>query len=321
MRGVLIRTGIGAFAVLAAFVFAVIWLDATVYTPQGFIETYLGALERKDADAARRLAGAPASSTSDDGFLVADVMADITAAEVVDVRESGDVTLVDVDYTADGRSGSVTFQVQRSGAILGLFPTWSFAASPYAEIDLTVRHARDFTVNGIRYVNPVQDVATTYLAFTPGVMRFAHESTLTTAATQTIVLGSPEVDRYVDVDVQANEAFVSLVAEQTRAYLDACATQQVFFPVGCPFGQAVPDPKLESLPSWSIVAYPEVQLVPTTTPGEWTVGPTTGVARLQVEVIDTYDGSVYPYDAEVSFAVGFVATFVGTAEVVVTPQL
>src|SRR5690606_13670548 len=155
---------------------------------------------------------------------------------------------------------------------------FGFAASPLAKLELTVAHARDFTVNVIRVVAPVQDIASTYLAVTPGVITVAHASALLEAEPQTIVLGSPKFERSVRVDAQANARVVELVSCQVTASLDACATQERLFPVGCPFGQVIDD-RLASSPKWSILAYPGIEIQPTNVPGEWVVPAAPGIAR------------------------------------------
>ncbi|MBO9577257.1 MAG: hypothetical protein J7480_00630 [Microbacteriaceae bacterium] len=321
MRAIWVRLAIAGGVLVVGFVAAVAILNQTVYTPAQFVRGYLDALQRHDVATALALAGpSPASSARDD-LLNEEILGQF---DIVEVTESGDedgVHTVAVDYESAGRTGRTSFQVEQGGAVLGMFPTWRFASSPLAELDLTVEHARDFTANGIRFVAPVQDVPSTYLAFTPGVLTLGHDSAFQHAAPQTIVLGTPRTERTVSIDAQANEAFVAQVDKQVHAYLDECAKQPRLFPTGCPFGHSISDPRLASDPAWSIPVYPAVTVQPTTTPGEWTVPVAPGVARLQVDIVDTYDGSVYAFDTTVDFSLGFVVTFVGATEVVLTPVL
>jgi len=316
-----IKIAIAGGLLVVGFVVAVIVLNQTVYTPASFVRGYVDALARHDVAAALAMAGPSPVSSAKDDLLAAEVLGDLESVSVAETDADGDVHTVTVDYTMDGREGRSTFRVEPASAVLGLFPTWAFASTPLAQLDLTVQHARDFTANGVRFVAPVQDVRSTYLAFTPGVIEFGHDSAYLTAESQTIVLGSPRTERRVTIDAQANDRFTSVVGEQVEAYLDGCATQQRLFPVGCPFGHAVIDPRLASAPVWTIVTYPAVTLQPTATPGEWSVPQALGTARLQVDIVDTYDGTVYPFDTQVEFSLGFVATFVGASEVVLTPVL
>jgi len=321
VRALWVRLAIAGGLLVVAFVTAVIVLNQTVYTPAGFVRGYLDALARHDVAAALAMAGpSPTSSTRTD-LLTVELLRDLDSVTIAETDVEGDVHTVTVDYRMAGRDGTAAFQVEQVGSVLGMFPTWGFAATPLAQIELTVQHARDFTANGVRFVAPVQDVPSSYLAFTPGVIVFGHESAYLRADPTTLVLGSPSIERSVLVGAQANDVFTSVVEEQVRAYLDECATQQRLFPAGCPFGHGVADPRLASAPAWSIVQYPDVVIRPTATPGEWTVPQATGVARLQVDVVDTYDGSVYAFDTQVEFSLGFVVTFVGASEVVLTPML
>lgn len=315
-----IKLAIAGGVLIGAFIVAVAVLNQTVYTPAGFVRGYLDAIARHDVVAALELAGPLPSSSAEDDLLVAEVLGELESYTVTETGNAGDVRTVAVDYRADGRTGSTTFRVEPAGSVLGMFPTWAFASSPLARLELTVQHARDFTANGVRFVAPVQDVASTYLAFTPGVIAFAHKSEFLTAPAQTVVLGAPRAPRSIEVDAQANSEFVGIVEQQVREYLDACVAQQRLFPVGCPFGQVIND-RLDSAPVWSIVSYPTVAVVPTAVPGEWHVPPAAGRVRLQVEVRSIADGEITPFDTEMDFAMGFAATFVGAREIVVTPEL
>ena len=313
-----IKLAVAGGLLVIAFVVAVAVLNQTVYTPAGFVRGYLDALARHDVNAALTLAGPLRSSSAEDDLLVEEVLVELESYTVTQTGAAADVYTLAVDYRADGRSGRTVFRVEGTGAILGLFPTWGFASSPLAELELTVQHASDFTANGVRFVAPIQDVASTYLAFTPGVITFAHKSEFLTATSQTIVLGSPRALRTIEVDAEANAEFTRIVDQQVRAYLDTCVAQERLFPAGCPFGQVIND-RLDSPPVWSIVAYPPVTIEPTAIPGEWHVPATVGTVRLQVEVRSIADGEVTPFETEMDFAMGFAATFIGAREIVVTP--
>lgn len=320
MRGLWIKIAIAGGLLVIAFIVAVVVLNQTVYTPSSFVRGYLDALARHDVKAALSLAGPLPSSSAVDDLLVAEVLGDLESYTVTETPGTGDVHAVVVEYRADGRDGRASFRVEQTGSVLAMFPTWGFASSPLAELELTVQHARDFTANGVRFVAPVQDVASTYLAFTPGVITFAHKSEFLTAPDQTVVLGSPRTQRSIGIDAQANSEFIRIVDEQVREYLDACVAQERLFPIGCPFGQVIND-RLDSAPVWSIVAYPEIMVEPTTVPGEWHVPATQGTVRLQVDVRSIADGEVSAFDTQMDFAMSFAATFVGAREIVVTPEL
>jgi len=320
VRGVLIRAAIGAGIIIVGFAIAVVVLNQTVYTPVSFVRGYVAALARHDPAAALEMAGPVPTSSSRDELLGSRIMSDIESYTVEETGEHDGVHTVVVEYRADGRNGRTTFSVSRAGGVLGIFPTWQFAESPLAQIELTVQHARDFTANGVLLVAPAAGVQTTYLAFTPGVIAFGHESELLEAATQTVVLSSPRTDRIVTVDAEANAAFLDLVDSKVRDYLDDCASQPRLFPAGCPFGQQLTD-RYVGDPAWTITAYPAISLAPTSEEGVWTVPATGGVAHLDVQVESIADGSIAPLSTDVPFTIGFVVTFIGAADVAVTPQL
>lgn len=320
MRGLWIKIAIAGGLLVIAFVVTVVVLNQTVYTASGFVRGYLDALARHDVRAALSLAGPLPSSSAVDDLLVAEVLGDIESYTLTETAGAGDTRIVAVDYRADGREGRTSFRVEPTGSVLAMFPTWSFTSSPLAQLELTVEHARDFTANGVRFVAPVQDVASTYFAFTPGVITFAHKSEFLGAAPQTVVLGSPRTPRSVSIDAQANSEFLRIVDAQVREYLDACVAQERLFPIGCPFGQVIND-RLDSAPVWSIVAYPTITVEPTPVPGEWHVPTTATTVRLQVEVRSIADGEVAPFDTQMDFSMSFTATFVGAREIVVTPDI
>lgn len=319
MRGLWIKIAIAGGLLVIAFVVAVGVLNQTVYTASGFVRGYLDALARHDVRAALSLAGPLPSSSANDDLLVAEVLGELERFELT-AAQSGDVHTVTVDYRADGRDGRTAFRVEQTGSVLGIFPTWGFASTPLAQLELTIKHARDFTANGVRFVAPVQDVPSSYLAFTPGVITFAHRSEFLSAPERSIVLGMPRSQRSVAIDARANPEFERVVAQQVALYLDECVAQERLFPIGCPFGQVIND-RLDSAPDWSIVAYPTIAVEPTAVPGEWHVPAVAGRVRLDVAVRSIADGEVTPFETEMDFAMNFTATFVGAREIVVTPDL
>ena len=319
MNGVWVRAGVAALLLIGVFAGVVAILDATVFSADGFVRTYLGMLQRKDATAALELAGPDAASTALDDLLVPERMSDLDSFALTDSPRTTGVH-VDVAYVADGKPGATGFDVVRTGSVLGFFPQWGFAASPLAEVDLTVLHTRSFTANGADLVAPAQDTEATYLAFTPGVVTFAHTSELLEASPVSVVLGEPGDIRSVQLDARANDRFRQEVQAQADAFITSCLTQHVLQPTGCPFGQEIDD-VVASEPDWSNVAFPEITIEPTPTAGEWLVPPATGVVHLSVKVQAYYDGSVTTYETDVPYDAVFVVTVTGTSTFVVTPQI
>ncbi len=330
MRTAWIRIGIAAAVLVGGFIATVAILDATVYSPAGFVRTYLDALERKDVDAALALAGPLPSSSAHGDFLSADVMPDLETDSVT--VDDGDGTLpaghrmVHVAYTSEaangvGRiTGEADFEIAPAAPVLGVFDGWAFATSPLVQVDLTVLHERQFTANGVPFVSPATDGPATYLAFAPGSLDFA-VSTKYTIAPPRIVAIDPGEPTDVELTAGATGALTDLVTARTKAYLDACAAKQQLFPDDCPFGKDLADRIAPgSSPRWTIDGYPDVVVEPTATLGRWQVVAADGTAHLHVLVQSIYDGSIGPLDTDVPFAVGYLATFTGADTIVLTPQ-
>ncbi len=326
MRGTWIRIGIAAAVLVAAFVAAVIILNGTVYSPSGFVRGYLDALARKDPKAALALAGPAPSSSALDDLLAPDVMADLSDISVTEDSDPSTLPTghrtVHVEFTADGRRGSADFEVEDAGRILGLFDAWAFSTSPLVQVDLTVLHAREFTANGAAEVTPMTDASASYLAFAPGALTFASTTKYSEATPQTVVIADPRRPVDVQLVAEANPALTDLATTEAKQYLDGCAAQTALFPQNCPFGHDIADRLAPgAAPQWTITSYPDITLTPTSTLGQWQVQPSSGVAHLRVGVKSIYDGSISTLDVDVPFQLGYVATFVGVDQLVLTPQL
>ena len=150
----------------------------------------------------------------------------------------------------------------------------------------------------------------------PGEYTFGHESSFLTAAPQLIVAVTPGSQLTATIDVQANDHFVEQVQAKVDDYLDECATQEVLFPTGCPFGQAIEN-RVISTPEWSIVEYPEVQVEPGEEFDTWTVPTASGTAHLVVDVQSLFDGSVSTFDEDVAFEVDYLITFTGPSTITI----
>ena len=267
---------------IAAFVLAlaaeggtVAGLNATVFGPGDFVRVYLDALARGDDD-------------------LGDGRHRVTFA-----------------WTAPGGDGTTTFEVERVGTRLGLFPQWGFATSPVATVALDVLHDPRFTANGV-LESSGQDAAgaVAYAVLVPGSYVLGHDGTFLQAPDVTVL--ADELGATLDsvIDVQAGPAFAAALGEEVRVHLDECAAQQVLFPTGCPFGQTITN-RIVSDPVWTIAAYPELQIAPGQEFGTWVAGPAPGTAHLVVDVKSLFDGSVTTFDEDVVFEVSYTSTIDG----------
>jgi hypothetical protein len=172
-----------------------------------------------------------------------------------------------------------------------------------------VSHDDRFSVNALQASTGLDEEGVVdYALFVPGSYEFGHESSFLAADPQTLVIDSPAVGTELTIDVEANEQFIDEVQSAVDASLDACAAQPVLFPTGCPFGYPVEN-RVVSTPTWSIVAYPVIQITAGDEFDTWLVPATVATAHLVVDVQSLFDGSVSTLDDDVDFEVDYLITF------------
>lgn len=318
MRRELITWSVVLGLVLAAFGVLVLVLNATLYSPAGFVRTYLDALERRDADTALDLIGEAVPSEASEELLHSAAMGDVS--DITLDSETGlddGTTRLVFSFVAGGTKGNATFEVQRAGSILGLFSTWEFTRSPLAVMHVAVLHDPRFTANGVDLVSPAPDQPAPYLVFAPGSYLLNHESTFLQAEPVTVTPSTPGGSIPTAVNVIPNQTFTDQVQREVDEHLDECTTQQVLQPTGCPFGQVINN-RIVSPPEWSIAGYPVVSLEPGPEAGEWVVPRTRATAHLLVDVRSLFDGTVSVFDEDVPFTVAYTVTFVSETDLIIT---
>ena len=298
---------LAVFALLVAgFGATVAALNASLYSAHGFVSSYLEALDRKDATAALAIPGVDGTTEGTDALLTSNAMSDLGDYTLVrDTEEAGGLHTVVFDVALDSGVARTEFHVQRSGTRFGLYPTWSFAASPLATLAVTVRHANGVTVNGA-------DVASdgALLVFAPGNYVVDHSSAYLEADAVTAVVTEPGTIVDAKVTAEPSEEFVTAVQSEVEGFLDACATQKVLQPTGCPFGRVINN-RVEGDPIWAIGDYPTVSIIAGRETGSWLVPTAPGVAHLTATVVSLFDGSVTQLDDDVDFTVAYVITLDG----------
>ncbi|MCU1440569.1 MAG: hypothetical protein JWP85_1566 [Rhodoglobus sp.] len=320
MRREMITWSVVFAIVIAAFAGTVLILNATLYSASGFVRGYLDSLARHDADGALELAGTAVVGDASDELLKSSAMSDLTDIRLVSETTGLDgVQSVVFEYSADGVQGQSTFDVRQSGALFGLFPTWSFTASPLGVIQLTVRNDSDFTANGIDLTAPQPNQPSPYLVFTPGTYEISHSSMFLTGPPIKVATTEPGGVVEAALEIEANEAFVEQVQKEIDDYLDECATQTVLLPTGCPFGQSIGN-RIVNTPQWSIAEYPAVSLVPGPEAGSWLMPPVNARAHLVVDVRSLFDGTVSTFDSDVPFTSSYLVTFLSNNELLITAQ-
>lgn len=317
----------GAFVVLIlAFVTTVILLNVTVYSASSFARGYVDSLANHDSAAALATPGVRTANDADTSLLANDAIEEITNIEVVDeiVTATG-IRSVTVAYTLGSSDARQTeFLVESSGVRFGLFSTWRFVASPLTTVSITVLHDDAFDVNSLAVTSPNGwGEPRSFLVFTPGRYTLEHRGTFLRA--DPVTVESTTIGEILDatITVRASDEFVAKVQSDLNDFLNRCATQQVLMPTGCPFGLELRN-RVEGLPVWSIIDYPDATIIPDDDPANssttWTVPDSVGIAHITVDVRSIFDGSVSNLDRDVEFSVGYQVEIRSGNTIVLTPR-
>ncbi len=288
-----------------------------LYSPTAFVLQYLDLLSDGRAADALLVPGVAVDSQglADEGLpdaashalLRKDALAPLDDVEPVDEEERADgTTAVTVSYRAGGHSGTTAFLVEREGRI-GVAPTWRFAESPLAVIELAVRGSMQFEVNGFAIdkrqispegleADPLEPVS--LLAFSPGLYSITVDTPTTESPGVAVLADAPLTSVPVSFQAEPTDQFIDVVQTKVDAFLEDCATQKVLQPTGCPFGYYVRNRIVEP-PSWSIAEHPVVTLEPDG--ADWAITRTQAVAEIDVQIQSLFDGSVKDVDEEVPF--------------------
>jgi hypothetical protein len=289
---------------------AVVAVNATVFGPGDFVRVYLDAVGRGDAQSALAIPGVDSAGASD-LLLTDDVLTGLS-----DVRQVRDEALGDdrhritMEWTSPAGAGSTAFEVERIGSRFGLFPEWGFAVSPVAVLALDVQHDPRFTANGVQSATGRRTTGVAELAvLVPGSYILSHDTAFLRADDVTVV--ADEVGEVIDasIEVEPGPAFAEALADEVERHLDACAEQEVLFPTGCPFGQAIRN-RVASEPEWSIERLPDLAVEPGAF-GTWIAGPAPGTAHLVVEVQSLFDGDLSTFDQDVPFQARYLVAIAG----------
>ena len=304
------------------------------YGPSAFVGRYLELLSDGRAADALQIPGVAVDSavleqtgldpTASEALLRHAALAPLDDVEIIGEKQDGDVVTVTADYSAGGVSGTTSFLVVQDGW-MGVVPNWRFAASPLAEIDLTLRGADQFSVNGFEIdrrqvsvdgMDAKADDPLPLLVFTPGVYSVTVDTAISSTPGLSVLADSPLARTPVQVQAEPTAEFIKVVQDRVTEFLTACATQEVLQPTACPFGYEVQN-RVVSTPKWSIERHPKVSVVPD---GQhWAIPATTAVARIQVDIMSLFDGHVDKVTEDVPFRVDGTITILadGSASIMV----
>ncbi|MFS0865905.1 hypothetical protein AB3M83_01045 [Microbacterium sp. 179-B 1A2 NHS] len=306
-----------------------------LYSPTAFVLDYLHLLEDGRASDALQLPGvaveeaeaeAGVQGDASDALLRSEALARLSDIEPVsEVTSPEGTTAVTVSYRVGGHTGETTFDVERDGSV-GLAPTWRFASSPLAVIQLAVRGSMEFLVNGFAIdkrqvspdgldADPLEPVA--LLAFSPGLYSITVDTAVTESPGVAVLTDAPLTTVPVSFQASPTDEFIDVVQRKVDAFLADCATQQVLQPTGCPFGYYVRNRIVEP-PSWSITEKPKVALEPDG--ADWAITRTQAVAEIDVQIRSIFDGSIFDVREEVPFFITGTITILpdGTASIAVS---
>jgi len=307
-------------ALLLAFLGTVTTLNVTLYSASGFVSSYLDAVARHDVAGAQRMPGVTTSANGTNELLAPASLASLSDIHLVtDTDDGGGRHTVLYGYSVGGSEGTSAFVVEHTGARLGVFSAWRFVDSPQALLSVTVKNGSGVVANGIGLPAVTPGVAHAYRVLTPSRVVLTHTSTYLGSAPVAARVDEPASVTEATVDIQANRAFVREVQRELDRFLAACTTQKVLLPTGCPMGTQITD-RLQDAPTWSIVSYPIVTIVPGPSAGSWQVPETGALAHLKGKVKSIFDGSLSTFDEDVPFTVRYLITFGGDGSPVITAQ-
>lgn len=307
--GVLLLAALGAGGVT---------LYQQFYGPSAFVSRYLDLLSSGRAADALRIPGvavdretleaAGIDPTASEAMLRHAALAPLTDVEIEGEESADGTTSVTVSYEAGGHEGRSTFVVEQDGWV-GVTPNWRFTTSPLAVVDLTVRGADRFAVNGFEVDRRQVSAAGTdaagvgplpLLVFTPGLYSVTVDTPISESSGNGVLADTPLAVTPLDVQTTPTDEFVAVVQKRVEEFLTECTTQEVLLPAACPFGLEVRN-RIASPPKWSIAAQPQVTVTPDG--DHWQIPPADAVAHVEVEIQSLFDGSVEPVSEDVPFQV------------------
>jgi hypothetical protein len=308
--------GLVGVLLIAALAATGVILYREFYSPTAYAMRYLSLLQEHRAADALEMPGVRIDSVeldaaalpagASDALLRQAAMGRLTDIEPLSERTEQGVTHVTIAYTAQGTPGTTTFSIAQDGWI-GVVPAWRFTQSPLGVVSLTVRGSMRFAVNGFEIdkrqvapegmdADPLAPVS--MLVFSPGIYSVTVDTAIAHSDGVLVLADAPLHNTPIDSQAEPTQEFIDVVQQEVDGFLDACATQQVLQPTGCPFGRIVAN-RIVAPPEWSISDYPRVQLEPDG--ANWRIAPAPGSAHIDVNVRSLFDGSVRELDEDVEF--------------------
>lgn len=309
---------LGLALVGAGFLTAVAQVNARLYNPEHQVGLYLDALRDGDGGRALGLLRASVPEGSDpallDGEALRRAVGPLAEVDVAQAREVGDDRVeVPVTYSLEGTESTTVFGLHRTGAEWWFFPVWEFEPADLPTVEVNAPHSTWATVNGVDVGLP--DGTAGLASFYPAEVTAGYTGHFTASPEQSAVVVDTVPPAPLDLLPEATPELTRAVDDQVHAFLDECASRQVFQPGNCPFAYPTQE-RLAGDIRWSISEYPEVTVLPED--DGWSLAPLEGTARIDTRLQDYFSGAVRTVSDTVPLE--FEATLeVSEDAVVVTP--
>lgn len=292
---------LGLTVVVAAAIVTIFMVNTNVYGPQQQVKEYLQALRDGDGGKALGLLQASVPEGSNpallDGKGLKTAMADVEDVNIGEATPSGDHITVPVEYTVQGNTLTTTFKLKKVDTVWLFFDEWAFVPSVLPTISASVVNGNHATINGEKVGLP--DGEASFAVFYPGEYTATYKTKYFKAKPADVAVSTRQDSSSSQLTLAAEptKQLVNDVSTRIRQYLNKCATQDVFFPDGCPFshpGTPFLAPGAEI--NWKIAEYPTIKIDAFN--DKWVLKPLTGTAVVKSKKIDTFSGNTSPLRAE-----------------------
>lgn len=291
--------------VIAAAILTIFLVNTNVYGPQQQVKEYLQALRDGDGGKALGLLQATVPEGANPALLDGEgLKSAMEGVEDVNIGEAKSTdeehVTVPVEYTVDGNTLTTSFKLEKVDTVWLFFDEWAFVPSVLPTISASVVNGNHATINSEKVGLPEGEAS--FAVFYPAEYTASYETKYFKAkqAEVTVSTRQDSSSSQLTLAAKPTEQLVNDVSTRIHQYLDKCATQDVFYPDGCPFshpGTPFLAPGAEI--NWSIAEYPTIEIDAFN--DMWVLKPLTGTAVVKSKKIDTFSGATSPLRVEHDF--------------------
>lgn len=295
MWSIVRRFGLIALGIVALWLVSVLTLNLTINSPNGYVSSYLSALESGNYGLAARQAGLTEVPR------VTPLKGELTDSRIISqaVLDNGDI-VVEANFTLGGAEESTFFVLRASEPILFFFTSYQFAEPPIARLELSVMGDNRIVINSTELSIARLGVPPSISVLVPGVYDGSLDTEwLRSEVTRVLAVGQGSTNS-LRVVLEPTPQLVDRTREAIEDFLDDCADQGVLQPVSCPFGITVTD-RVVGTPEWTILDYPDVSLRLGADRVTWAVVASRGTAQVEVQVQSLFDGKIDATDDTIAF--------------------